>query len=217
MRFHIEPKWQDALAANNLDSYSALLNYRGENCMSSHTRGATWRLTLSCGQDIFIKQDYYTKLQPIIRSLVRLSKPLCNTEKERRAFALAAEHGFIVPEVIAWGESRRFGLPNTGVMAMLPMEGVPVDRFVVETDNREKARAVIKQAEELLMRLQVCRLDWNVDCKPEHFFVLPDGTIGLIDLERLAKRSKPLDKDYCEMQLQRFRSLLPKPFGNAEC
>jgi hypothetical protein len=102
-------------------------------------------------------------------------------------------------------------------MAMLPMEGVPVDRFVVETDNREKARAVIKQAEELLMRLQVCRLDWNVDCKPEHFFVLPDGTIGLIDLERLAKRSKPLDKDYCEMQLQRFRSLLPKPFGNAEC
>ncbi|HOG49787.1 MAG TPA: hypothetical protein PKY10_04300 [Lentisphaeria bacterium] len=95
MRLHIEPEWQNILAANKLDSYSALLNYRGEASMSSHTRGATWRLTLSGGQVIFIKQDYYTKLQPIMRSLMRLRKPLCNTVKERRAFDLAARHGFI--------------------------------------------------------------------------------------------------------------------------
>ena len=180
--------------------------------MSSHTRGATWRLTLSGGQVIFIKQDYYTKLQPIMRSLMRLRKPLCNTVKERRAFDLAARHGFIVPEVIAWGESRRFGLPDTGVMVMLPLDGVPVDRFAAEPGNREQAPAMIAKAENTLSRLQACRLDWKADCKPEHFFVLPDGAIGLIDLERLTKRSKPLDSDYCQMQLERFRSLLPEPF-----
>ena len=159
-------------AANKLDSYSALLNYRGEECMSSHTRGATWRFTLSDGQVIFIKQDYYTKLQPIMRSLVRLRKPLCNTEKERRAFELAARHGFIVPKVIAWGESRRLGLPNTGVMVMLPMDGVSVDQFAAEPDNREQAPAIIAKAEKTLLRLQECRLDWKVDCKPRAFFRL---------------------------------------------
>ncbi len=210
--FHIKPEWQNILAANKLDSYSALLNYRGQACTSSHTRGATWRVTLSGGQVIFIKQDYYTKLQPIIRSLVRLRKPLCNTVKERLALDLAARHGFVVPEVIAWGESRRLGLPNTGVMVMLPMDGVPVDQFAANPDNREQAPAVIAKAEKTLARLQECRLDWKVDCKPEHFFVLRNGTIGLIDLERLTQRSKPLGSDYCQMQLERFRSLLPEPF-----
>ena len=212
MRLHIRPEWQTILKENNLDSYPALLNFRGAACMSSHTRGATWRLVLSDGQVIFIKQDYYTKYQPIIRYLMRGRKPLCNTVKERQAFALAARHGFVVPEVVVWGEHRRFGLPHTGVMVMLPLDGVPVDRFAADPNNQAQAPEVIARAEDTLAQLQACRLDWKIDCKPEHFFLLKDGSIGLIDLERLTQRSKPLASDYCRMQRERFRSLLPEPY-----
>ncbi|MGI5922661.1 MAG: lipopolysaccharide kinase InaA family protein [Lentisphaeria bacterium] len=214
MFLHIQPEWQEILKHNRLDNYQALLGFTNDSCMSSHTRGATWRHTLSNGQTIFIKQDYFTKIAVACRYLLRGKKPLCNTAKERHALALAAQHGFVVPEIIAWGEERRFGLPHTGVMIMLPVAGVPIDHFAANPENHDQAQEAIAQAERTLARLQDCRLDWKTDCKPEHFFVRPDGSIALIDLERLRLRKKPLPKDYRNMQLRRFRSLLPKPFNH---
>jgi hypothetical protein len=212
MFLHIQPEWQVVLKQNRLDNYQALLSFTNDCCMSSHTRGATWRHTLSDGRTIFIKQDYFTKIAVACRYLLRGKKPLCNMEKERRAFALAAQHGFAVPEVIAWGEQRRLGLPHTGVMIMLPVDGIPVDRFAADPKNKDQAHAAIAKAEHTLARLQDCRLDWKTDCKPEHFFIRPDGSIALIDLERLRQRKRPLTQDYRDRQLRRFRSLLPETF-----
>ncbi|MDD4099010.1 MAG: phosphotransferase [Lentisphaeria bacterium] len=212
MYLHIEPKWQAVFKERGLDSYRALLNFRNDACASSHGRGATWRLELTAQQVVFIKQDYYTKFLVNLRNLVRGRRPLCNTAKERRALALAARHGFRVPEVIAWGEEPRYGLPNTGVMVMLPLPGMPVDQFVADPKNQARAEEVISKAEDTLAALQSCRLDWKTDCKPEHFFILDDGTIGVIDLERLRLRDKPLAEKHCQMQRQRFRSLLPEPY-----
>jgi hypothetical protein len=214
MVLHIESEWQDTLAKNQLDDYQALIGFRNDSCMSSHRRGATWRHTLADGSVIFIKQDYYTKFTVACRYLLRGKRPLCNTVKEQRALALAAEHGFSVPKIIAWGEKRRMGLPNTGVMVMLPVPGLSVDRFAAQAKSPEEARNAIAKAEATLARLQDCRLDWKTDCKPEHFFVQPDGSIALIDLERLRLRPKPLEQDYRAMQLRRFRSLLPEAYRN---
>ncbi|HOG50828.1 MAG TPA: phosphotransferase [Lentisphaeria bacterium] len=212
MYLHIKPEWRDTLQKNRLGSMESLLQYYGGTCLSSHSRSAIWRHTLHDGRTVFIKRNFFTKMTIILRYLLRGRKPVCNTEKERRAFALAAQHGFTVPEVIAWGEQRRFGLPHAGVMIMLPVAGVPVDRFAANPENQDKAREAIAQAERTLALLQDCRLDWKTDCKPEHFFVRPDGSIALIDLERLRLSKQPLTRDYRAMQLQRFRSLLPEPY-----
>lgn len=213
MYLQIQHEWQRTLNDYNLDSFNALLRFTGGACVSRHLRGATWRHTLSDGQTIFIKQDYYTKLHDTFCYLLRGKRPLCNTEKERRAFALAAQHGFAVPKVIAWGEQRRIGLPHTGVLVMLPVGGIAIDRFAADPKNHDQAHDAIAKAEQTLVRLQDCGLDWKTDCKPEHFFVRPDGSIALIDLERLRQRSKPLTTEYRAKQLRRFRSLLPKPFS----
>lgn len=212
MYLHIKPEWRDTLQTNNLDTMAMLLQYYGGTCVSSHTRGATWRHTLHDGRVVFVKRDFFTKILIVSRYILRARKPVCNTEKERLAFALAEKHGFAVPEVIAWGEKRRLGLPNAGVMIMLPVDGVPLDQFAADPKNHDKARDAIAKAEQTLARLQDCRLDWKTDCKPEHFFIRPDGSIALIDLERLRLRNRPLTKDYRAMQLRRFRSLLPEPF-----
>lgn len=212
MQFHLRDDWREALRRHGLDNYHSLLNFRDGDCMSSHYRGATYRLRLSDGQILFIKQDHLTLFRAQVRSFVRLRWPRCNTAQERLNLELARQHGFIVPEVIAWGEKKRWGLPDTGVMVMLPLAGVPLDKWLQTETKPEKGREMIALAERTLAKLQDCRLDWKTDCKPEHFFLLENGGIGLIDLERLSQQTKPLTDAYRLMQLNRFREKLPEKY-----
>lgn len=212
MQFYLLPEWRDVLCRQNLDTYQALLDFRGGDCMSSHYRGATYRLHFEDGQVIFIKQDHLTLRRAMLRSFLRGRWPRCNTAQERLNLELARQHGFTVPEVIAWGEQKRWGLPNTGVMVMLPLPGVALDKWLETKPEPKKARDMIAKAEHTLAKLQDFQLDWKTDCKPEHFFVLENGEIGLIDLERLTWQRKPLKTAYRMMQLQRFRKRLPKEY-----
>jgi predicted Ser/Thr protein kinase len=205
----IEPEWQKALSQAGLADLDKLLAFAEGECFSYHLRGKTSKFTLPGGQVVFIKQDHYTKWQTTVRNLSRLRKPQPNTEKERRCLLLAARFGLIVPKVIAWGQRRRFGLPHQGVMVMLPIDGVALPDFLQKEKDASKREAAIAQAERTLKYMQEKWLDWSKDCKPEHFFVLANGEIGLIDLERLRLRKKPLSSQLREMQLARFRSLLP--------
>ena len=211
----IKPDWKEALTQAGLADLNSLLNLCGGDCLSLHLRGKTLRTTLPGGQTVFIKQDHFTKWKTTARSLLRFQKPQPNTEIERRCLALAAGFGITVPEVIAWGQRRRFGLPHQAVIVMLPMDGIPLPEFLKQEKDLEKRRQAIAKAEQTLHFLQENALDWLRDCKPEHFFVLRDGSIGLIDLERLKQRKSPLSAKIRKMQFDRFRSLLP-PLENME-
>lgn len=206
----ILPEWHDALSRAGLASLEQLLSFSTEECLSLHLRGKTSRFQLPNEQIIYIKQDHFTKWQTILRQLLWLRKPQPNTEKERRRLALAASFGIRVPEVIAWGQRRRWGLPHQGVMVMLDIQGIPLDQYLMQENNPGKRREAILKAEQTLLFLQEHRLDWCTDCKPEHFFVLRDGNIGLIDLERLRLRGKNLSAKIRKKQFDRFRSLLPQ-------
>lgn len=207
--FIIQPEWKNALAQAGLDNLDSLLSFSGGDCLSYHLRGKTSKFILPSGQAVFIKQDHFTKWKTTAHNLLRLRKPQPNTEKERLCLALAARHGLIVPEVVAWGQRRRFGLPHQGVMVMLPVGGLSLPDFLQQEKSPDKRAEAISQAEQTLIFMQENKLDWRIDCKPEHFFVLDDGKIALIDLERLRLRKKPLLASHCKMQLARFRSLLP--------
>lgn len=205
----ILPDWKEALAQAGLTDLDALLAFSGGQCLSLHLRGKTSRTTLPGGQTVFIKQDHFTKWKKTVRYLLGFQKPQPNTEIERRRLSLAASFGITVPEVIAWGQRRRFGLPHQAVMVMLPLDGIPLPEFLKREKDLAKCKSAIAQAEQTLHFLQESALDWLKDCKPEHFFVLQNGKIGLIDLERLRQRKKPLSAKIRKMQFDRFRSLLP--------
>ena len=211
----IQPDWKEALAQAGLTDLDALLAFSDGECLSLHLRGKTLRTTLPGGQTVFIKQDHFTKWKTILRFLLRFKKPHPNTEIERRRLAIAARVGITVPQVIAWGQRRRFGLPQQAVMVMLPMNGIPLPEFLNQEKDLEKRKTAITKAEQTLHFLQENSLDWIRDCKPEHFFVLQDGSIGLIDLERLHLRKNPLSAKIRKTQFDRFRSLLP-PLENME-
>ncbi|NLZ63327.1 MAG: hypothetical protein GX902_05915 [Lentisphaerae bacterium] len=207
----ILPEWQPRLAQAGLADLTTLLAFSGGDCLSRHPRGKTSRLQLPDGQTIFIKQDHYTKFDPILRQLYKGQwPPQPNTERERQAMKLLQSCGITVPKIIAWGQRRRFGLPHQGVLVMLPLPGKALDKYLPEEPDAEKRAAAIAAAEQTLRFLQDNQLDWNKDCKPEHFFLLEDGSIGLLDVERLRRRRSPLSTRHREFQMQRFRSLLPK-------
>ncbi len=209
--FQMDSEWRERLEAAGLGDYASLISFCDGKCLSKHPRGKTWRLVLPCGQSVFIKQDFYTKKIVVLRDLLRLRRPEPNTEKERQRMVLAESHGFRVAKVIAYGQERGFlGIPSRAVMVTLPVSGKPLDVFLKEGPEPERARQAIANAEATLTRLQDEGLDWKIDCKPEHFFIDDDLAVSLIDVERLSDRHKPLPQDYRDMQFRRFRSLLPK-------
>ena len=91
---------------------------------------------------------------------------------------------------------------------MLPLDGIDLDKYLKAETDDVKRKSFIEKAEQTLAALQKKGFDWP-DHKPEHFFVMNDGSIGLIDLERLRYVGHPLSEAKCAAQLDRFRKLLP--------
>ena len=207
--FEISEEWRDALTASGLGDLQSCLAFDGGKVLSSHLRGDTRKVTLSDGRIVFLKRDFFTFKKEIAKDLLRFHKPQPKTEKERLAFAMARDAGFTAPQVIAWGQTRRCGFPNTACLIMLPLDGIDLDKYLKAETDEEKRKSFIVKAEETLTALQKNGFDWP-DHKPEHFFVMNDGTIGLIDLERLRFIGKTLNEAKCAAQLARFRNLLPK-------
>ena len=207
--FEISEEWRDALTVSGLGDLQSCLAFEGGKVLSSHLRGDTRKVTLSDGRIVFLKRDFFTFKKEIAKDLLRFHKPQPKTEKERLAFAMARDAGFTAPQVIAWGQTRRCGFPNTACLIMLPLDGIDLDKYLKAETDEEKRKSFIVKAEETLTALQKKGFDWP-DHKPEHFFVMNDGTIGLIDLERLRFIGKPLNEAKCAAQLARFRNLLPK-------
>ena len=207
--FEISEEWRGALTASGLGDLQSCLAFDGGKVLSSHLRGDTRKVTLSDGRIVFLKRDFFTFKKEIAKDLLRFHKPQPKTEKERLAFAMARAAGFTAPQVIAWGQTRRCGFPNTACLIMLPLDGIDLDKYLKAETDEEKRKSFIVKAEEALAALQEKGFDWP-DHKPEHFFVMNDGSIGLIDLERLRYVGHPLAEAKCAAQLARFRSLLPK-------
>jgi len=207
--FHIVPAWQDKLRQAGLDSLEALLAFNGGTCLSSHRRGATFRHVLPDGQAIFIKRDHFTFKKEIAKDLLQLRRPAQKTVKERLAFQTARAAGFQAPEVIAWGTSTLYGFPYQAGIIMLELQGIDLNSYLRSGVSKEEAARVIAMAEELTRQLQSKGLCWP-DNKAEHFILRPDGSLAIIDLERMTVRRHPITGTLAEKQLEHFRKSLPR-------
>ena len=115
------------------------------------------------------------------------------------AFENARKAGFIVPEVIAWGRINRFGIPDKAAMIMKGIRGVNLEQHLKSGGDMK----YVQEADALLRRFFQCGFDWP-DYKPEHFIIMPDGCIALIDLERMRVLSKRLSDEQIEKHMARF-------------
>lgn len=203
----IEPAWRQRLGQAGLNDWTDFVTCRTGECLSTHERSQTSRLILPDGQPVFLKIDHFTKFKTALYSLLHGRTPRTNTEHEREIYRQLRADGFIVPDIIAWGAERRWGMPHRGFMVSLPLDGTPLDRYVLQESRRDRRETAIRACQETLQLLLNHGYDWHRDCKPEHFFVLRDGSIGLIDLERAEKR-RTVSATQRTRQQQRFDTLL---------
>lgn len=212
-KFYIEPKWKELLSDCKLDTLEKLLEFDDDSCcVSCHKRGKTFKITLPNNQIIFLKRDHFTYKKEIIRDFFRFKRPEPKTEKERKNFLLAQEYCFTVPTVIAWGQRRHFGLPTQAAMIMLPLNGVSLDNYI--KNNPDSFQKYILKAINRLAQLQNSGFYWP-DYKPEHFFVMENDDIALIDLERMEKRRHPLSNSIRKKQLEKFQALVNEILAEA--
>ena len=204
---HIEEGWRDKLAELGLDSLEKMLAFMQGDCESEHRRGATFRIALPGEEDehLFLKCDYFTHKKEILKDLFCGRRPAQNSVKERMAFESARKAGFIVPEVIAWGSQSQLGLPSKAAMIMREVHGNNLKELIRAGGNEE----YVSRAEGLLRKMFGCGFDWP-DYKPEHFIVMPDGRIALIDLERMRHLDTPLADEQVEKRIAHFRRRVAK-------
>lgn len=202
-------RWTSLLEATGLGSLVALLMHTDGVCLSMHSRGSTFRCTLSDGQTVYVKRDHYTMLKDVLSQLCRGERPRAKSSREAMVVDRLRSAGFIVPEVIACGWRTRAGVPSAAGIVMLPVDGVSLEDYLRQEQDKEKRQKAIEQCEALLGEFQRQGIFWP-DSKPEHFLIRDDGSVGLIDLERVQFCRAPLKTTLANRQLANFRRRLPK-------
>ena len=202
----IHPDWRARLEAAGLDTLQAALAYQDGEFVSVHSRrGRTSRAVLGDGTAVFVKTDNFTYFKQVCKDLWRLRKPTPNSVKERAAYDWLSARGFTVPQVIAWWRRTTLGYPGAAAMITLPVPGRPLDTLVKERGAAACA-AEIAAVEAVWRRMMEAGCDWP-DHKPEHFFVTPELSVGMIDLERMEVLAQPLSEAEIAARLAHFRSM----------
>lgn len=183
----IVEEWRGPLARAGLDRLDALLGSGDWECVSYHTRGQTYRLVLPAGDVVFLKRDALTMAKHIIGDLLRLRRPQPQTFKERLAIQRVAALGIATPQVIAWGQRRRRGLPWRAAMLTTCLPGVPLNEYLAARAPGRNRRTVLEAVGCALAKLYRAGLSWP-DLVPRHIHVGRDARVGMLDLERLRPR-----------------------------
>ena len=207
--WNITPGWQDCLAKAGLQTYEQALAFADGRLLSRKSHSRTWLYTDGRDLRLFVKQDSSTRLRTSLRSLLRFSRPVAATQKERLKMERLRALGFQLATVVAYGSRSRLGLPDTAVMITLPVPGRPIDAIWRDASLPDDRRRSARDAGlHVLKQLQDLGCDWGKDCKPEHIFLTDDNQASLIDVERMHFRRSPLARRDRERQTERFLSLL---------
>ena len=94
-------------------------------------------------------------------------------------------------------------LPHQAVLLTAPLPGVPLGEYLAGCEACESRRAVMAAAGDVLARLYSAGLSWP-DLRAKHVFVADDGTIGLLDLERLRACRRAAPPPAAAGQVRRF-------------
>jgi tRNA A-37 threonylcarbamoyl transferase component Bud32 len=132
--------------------------------------------------------------------------PQARTSRERKAITLLKNAGFIVPQIVAWGEKRCFGLPRAGILFLQPPDGQTLPAFLANELDAAARRQGVEKAEATLMDMHSKGFFWP-DCRAENFLLLPDGQVALVNLGSV-KHNKTLSQEERQQQFEVFYASL---------
>ncbi len=205
-QLNIQPEWQQRLGALGLDTLPALLELRLDEQEKERRVCGLHCLELDQHTKLCLKRDEECGLGHIVCGLFRFRLPQSRCRRERLNIEMLAAEGFIVPELVAWGEKRLLGLPRAGLLLLRPPSTLALPAFLEAEFDLQVRHDMVEKAESLLRRLQERGYDWQ-DCVAKNFVVLPDHRLGLCNLESVRK-SKSLSQELCQRQFEKFYASL---------
>lgn len=208
---HIDEQWLPHLRQARLDTFDRLMQASDGQPRQLHAqRSETYMLTLGDGR-VFLKRWLATRRLEIAKDLLAFRRPQPLTHKEARANRALAQLDIATPRVIAEGQRRRGPLPHQGVFVSLPLAGIPLEEFLAAAPA-DTAAGAMRNLAAALSRISAAGLCWP-DLHLRHVHVLDDGTIGLLDLERV-HRLGPFCSRHHRRNVHRLLKQLPAPLSH---
>ena len=202
-KLEIQAEWLAKFQEKELTSIDAVLNLEPEKMEGCCLPCGVETFLLEGGDDVLcLKRQKKIPCSRIFKDLLQCKFPQTSTTRERKAVALLKSAGFIVPQIVAWGEKRCMGLPRAGVLFLQPPDGNTLPAFLASELDADARRQGIEKAEATLLAMHSMGFVWP-DCRAENFLLLPDGEVGLVNLGSV-KHHNTLSQEECQQQFEIF-------------
>ncbi len=192
IRLHINPTFQPLLEANNLNSYSQIMQTSSGTIIEEDCSRDVRRLDLD-GQILYLKRSRREKLSSALESYCRGKLAHSKPYKEMLQFRYLSHLDFTVAEVVAAGEELNYGTPLKGFIITREVIGQDL-ALVCRAADKDTRRCIMSDFGSLLGRLHNCGFYGSTRLKD----IFIDGdpckspTLTLIDRETRSPYPKPV-------------------------
>ena len=194
IRLHINPTFQPLLAANNMSSYSQIMQTSIGTIIEKDCSRDVHRLNLD-GQKLYLKRCRREKFSSALESYCRGKLAHSKPYKEMLQFRYLSHLDFAVAEVVAAGEELNYGMPLTGFIMTHEVIGRDL-ALVYRAADKSTRRCIMSDFGSLLGRLHDSGFYGGTRLKD----IITDGdpwkapTLTLIDRETRSPYPKPAGK-----------------------
>ena len=135
---------------------------------------------------VFVKRWDFDRLEVWLRGALKWNFPVFSGPRELDNLLALAAAGLRVPVPLAAGERTR-GLRRRSFLAMRELEGTPLDAAPPPATPRAR-HDLVRQVAALVARLHGSGF-WHKDLYLGNVLRAPDGSLGLLDCERVEHRA----------------------------
>lgn len=151
IRLQINPAFNSLLQANDLDSYSRIMQTTSGTVIEENSLRVVRRLELD-GQNLYLKRTKSEKISSAFESYCRGKMAHSRPYKEMLHFRFLSQLDFTVAEVVAAGEELSLGIPLQGFIVTREVSGQ--DLAIAYLDADEESRlCILSEYGSLLGRL----------------------------------------------------------------
>lgn len=155
--FQINPDFEPLFKANGLTSFDALMHGAvGEMVSCPRDRRKLYRFTIADGEGpprcFYLKRMSGEPFIWLLKALFLAHRPHCGPIRELHMLSALDRAGFAVMQPVAWGESRRTGMPICGFLVVSEVRGRDVADLAVTLPVREQL-ALLREVGNLVGRL----------------------------------------------------------------
>ena len=141
--FRIDPAFESLFNAHGLASFDALMRgAAGEMVSAPLDRRKLYRLVLAAAEGrqecFYLKRMTGEPIWWLLKAAFYGYRPHCGPLREWQMLTALTRAGFPVMQPVAWGETRRFGLPTGGFLVVAEVKGRDVATLATELPSAER-------------------------------------------------------------------------------